>query len=132
VCVCVCVCVKVAYEVKNFLEKNRDTLQPDLLSVILASSSAFVRDLFLAPGQDPAKRLTVGANFKNQLGTLMQILSSTYAHYVRCLKPNMQQRSDTFDGELVLAQLRYYDRPVVALAHVSRTGTVAHVLFAYV
>jgi myosin heavy subunit len=50
------------YEVKNFLEKNRDTLQPDLLTVILNSGIELIRNLFT--GQDPSKRLTVAGNFK--------------------------------------------------------------------
>ena len=83
---------KVVYNINNFLDKNKDTLQDDLKAVCLASSEALVRQLFTEenPAGDAKKGpLTVGAQFKLQLAQLMTTLSSTSPHYVRCMKPNM-------------------------------------------
>lgn len=35
------------------------------------------------------------------------MLGDTTAHYVRCIKPNMQQKPSIVDPDMVLAQLRY-------------------------
>jgi len=104
---------EVSYEIVNFLDKNRDTLQIDLLSCLLTSSSELIQTLFKDAVSDKdaeqgaKKKLTVGGNFKNQLNELTTILSSTYGHYVRCIKPNTKLCGDLFEDDLVLAQLRY-------------------------
>ena len=36
-------------------------------------------------------RNTLGAQFKQQLATLMDTLNSTDPHFVRCMKPNMEK-----------------------------------------
>jgi len=61
----------------------------------------------MASDETMKKNITVGGNFKNQLINLMQILSATTAHYIRCIKPNAAQKPDQFDPDLILAQLRY-------------------------
>eukprot|EP01098_Paradermamoeba_levis_P007351 TRINITY_DN3032_c0_g1_i3.p1 TRINITY_DN3032_c0_g1~~TRINITY_DN3032_c0_g1_i3.p1 ORF type:complete len:775 (-),score=277.58 TRINITY_DN3032_c0_g1_i3:179-2503(-) len=104
---------EVVYEIENFLEKNRDTLQSDLLACLLTSSSELLQELYkeVVSDKDDAgakkKTLTVGGNFKNQLNELTATLSTTYGHYVRCIKPNTKLCGDLFDDDLVLAQLRY-------------------------
>jgi myosin heavy subunit len=49
----------------------------------------------------------VAQKFKDQLSTLVYTLTTTSPHYIRCLKPNTLKKSDYWDPELVLAQLRY-------------------------
>eukprot|EP01097_Dermamoeba_algensis_P001703 TRINITY_DN1640_c0_g3_i4.p1 TRINITY_DN1640_c0_g3~~TRINITY_DN1640_c0_g3_i4.p1 ORF type:complete len:2134 (-),score=641.62 TRINITY_DN1640_c0_g3_i4:179-6580(-) len=104
---------EVSYEIANFLDKNRDTLQIDLLNALLTSTSDLIQTLYKDAVSDKEdqggakKKLTVGGNFKNQLGELTTILSSTYGHYVRCIKPNTKLCGDLFEDDLVLAQLRY-------------------------
>ncbi len=97
-------------QVRDFLDKNRDTMQADLLGVINASKHDLVRAMFAntVSADDTSKRnVTVGANFRTQLAQLMVILEATNTFYVRCVKPNMAQVADSFDLEMVMAQLRY-------------------------
>eukprot|EP01088_Endostelium_zonatum_P014079 TRINITY_DN294_c0_g2_i1.p1 TRINITY_DN294_c0_g2~~TRINITY_DN294_c0_g2_i1.p1 ORF type:complete len:1666 (-),score=459.95 TRINITY_DN294_c0_g2_i1:2-4921(-) len=98
---------EVSYDVKGFLEKNKDIVQPDLLAFLKTSSMPLLVQLFENVQTDMAKSITVGTNFKNQLLSLMKILSTTYPHYVRCIKPNAQKVPENFDNEMILAQLRY-------------------------
>jgi len=55
----------------------------------------------------PRGQRTVGAQFREQLAELMEVLEVTESRYVRCVKPNKTQSPDTFDSFLVLEQLRY-------------------------
>lgn len=50
---------------------------------------------------------TVSTTFKTSLADLMQKIMSASPHFVRCLKPNSKQVSDSFDKELIVTQLRY-------------------------
>lgn len=92
----------VDYHIGGFMQKNLNKLSPDLASLIAKSSRPFVQKL--APDASSA---TVGARFKGQLAELMSSLRTTQPHFIRCLKPNSLKVSDTFDGSLVLRQLRY-------------------------
>lgn len=104
---------EVCYTLKGFLEKNRDTVNNDLLAAVNTTKLSLVRELFREPPADPrggpAKRViaTVGGNFKAQLDQLVTTLKNTEPHYVRCIKPNTAKAPRTFDGDMVAAQLRY-------------------------
>jgi hypothetical protein len=52
------------------------------------------------------KLASIGTRFKSQLLSLMETLSSTQPHYVRCIKPNSGNKPGTFENESVLHQLR--------------------------
>lgn len=52
------------------------------------------------------KKPTQGSIFKASLVTLMETLSVTNVHYIRCIKPNEQKRPWEFSPQQVLGQLR--------------------------
>lgn len=53
-----------------------------------------------------AKKPTLGSIFKVSLVNLMDTLSVTNVHYIRCIKPNEQKRAWEFAPQQVLGQLR--------------------------
>ncbi|KAJ7752131.1 myosin 5 [Mycena metata] len=53
-----------------------------------------------------AKKPTQGSIFKASLITLMETLSVTNVHYIRCIKPNEKKRPWEFQPQQVLGQLR--------------------------
>ncbi len=67
------------------------------------------------PGQQQRKKAatvnrrpkTVGAQFVSSLGILIAKMQACMAHFVRCIKPNMTQSPNNFDGDFVNRQLRY-------------------------
>ena len=94
----------VNYNVAGFLVKNQDLLEQNITEVVLSSQSPFVQ--LMVPGTGVSK-VTVGGQFKAQLHALMSTLQQTAPHFIRCIKSNLLKISDTFDGPLVLRQMRY-------------------------
>ncbi|TMW60504.1 hypothetical protein Poli38472_000546 [Pythium oligandrum] len=106
----------VTYETVGFMEKHRDTLQKDLLDLIQASNIPLLVELF-----DDSESLTdsngggarskagpksLGSQFKQSLSQLMENISCTNSHYVRCIKPNSNKSSTEFNKRMVVEQLR--------------------------
>ncbi|XP_037069496.1 LOW QUALITY PROTEIN: unconventional myosin-Vb-like [Pollicipes pollicipes] len=110
---------KVQYESAGFLEKNRDTVLEEQISVLRASLDSVVSALFAAEkptGKTSAKapavkagaqnKKTVGSQFRDSLSMLMTTLNSTTPHYVRCIKPNDQKEAFGFEPHRAVQQLR--------------------------
>jgi myosin heavy subunit len=101
----------VSYDSIGFLEKNKDTISDDLVSLFSKSRMTFLKDLFPsessgAPGSN-AMKVTVSTQFQRQLTDLMSTLNATQPHYIRCIKPNQSKVPDDFIPSMVLEQLRY-------------------------
>ncbi|KAK8101595.1 hypothetical protein PG999_011969 [Apiospora kogelbergensis] len=121
--------VDVTYESEGFIEKNRDTVPDEHMEVLRASSNKFlgevlqaaasVREKDLAASTSVAKptagrkigvavnrKPTLGGIFRSSLIELMNTISNTDVHYIRCIKPNEAKAAWEFDGPMVLSQLR--------------------------
>ncbi|OCT60969.1 unconventional myosin-X isoform X2 [Xenopus laevis] len=108
---------EVTYDVQGFLEKNRDTFRDDILNMLRDSRLDFVYDLFekvcsrnseetLKMGTQ-RKKPTVSSQFRESLHSLMAVLSTSNPFFIRCIKPNTEKLSNTFNPDVVLNQLRY-------------------------
>lgn len=101
----------VCYETRGFLEKNRDTFSADLVQMISCSKNKFLNKLFVNDinmGQETRKRaLTLSAQFKKSLESLMKQLEDCHPYFIRCIKPNEFKKPMQFDRELCCKQLRY-------------------------
>ncbi|NWR52363.1 MYO19 protein, partial [Regulus satrapa] len=105
---------KVCYQLAAMVEKNKDAVPPELLHVLQSSKDPLLQKLF--PGtennqnntkaQNRAAVVTVVSKFKSSLEHLMEILSRTTPHYIRCIKPNADCKAMTFRREEVLSQLQ--------------------------
>lgn len=124
---------RVEYDATGFLEKNRDALPlgatqlfktstVDLINLIFTGTITRTGTLALQnriskkkrsrkslkkKGNTNQKKLTVGAQFKNSLSVLIELLNLANPHFVRCIKPNMTKEAKSFDDKFVKAQLRY-------------------------
>eukprot|EP01126_Amoeba_proteus_P025691 TRINITY_DN25558_c0_g1_i1.p1 TRINITY_DN25558_c0_g1~~TRINITY_DN25558_c0_g1_i1.p1 ORF type:complete len:222 (-),score=51.03 TRINITY_DN25558_c0_g1_i1:111-695(-) len=131
---------QVQYHITGFVEKNRDTLQVDLITAMKTSNLPPIKDTFVALPEEekpeepavtrasnnlsprlrtpttrtPSQRGSVSAvnskvtlvhNFKLDLGALVELLSSSSRHYVRCIKPNDLKQCEMFDAFKVLTKL---------------------------
>ncbi|CAM9392068.1 unnamed protein product, partial [Ectocarpus fasciculatus] len=132
----------VQYSSKGFLEKNRDTVRHDMVKIIEDSSLQLIRKLSgfmrgettkkeqpktgnnISPIQvkrgGKSKICSLGGEFRVQLGDLINGISKTSPHYIRCLKPNDCHEHSYFMGDLVVHQLRYGG--VLEAVRVTRAG----------
>ena len=128
----------VVYCTTTFVDKNKDELPKEAITLMSSSSLSLLSDIFvLDPIPDYTlamqqqhqlqidksnndKKLSVSAQFKSQLGTLMEKIYATKPHYIRCLKPNDQNVSDNFNRLRTTEQLRYGG--VLEAVRVARSG----------
>lgn len=117
---------KVVYQVNGFLEKNRDTVCEEQISLLQNSSLLNVLfsieddasesklstsgKLKITPQKNQRQasqaKATIGSQFRESLAGLMRILNSTTPHYVRCIKSNDRKAAFEFDNTRVVQQLR--------------------------
>ncbi|XP_059506948.1 unconventional myosin-VIIa-like [Stegostoma tigrinum] len=119
----------VHYEVKDFLEKNRDQLSSSIIQVVQTSKNKFLKLIFqnsfgpvlgrpqdlrqLVPGGSTKKTnsqkqfSTLSRQFKQSLDSLMKTLNARDPFFIRCIKPNEYKKPLLFDRELCIKQLRY-------------------------
>ncbi|KAB2009381.1 hypothetical protein ES319_D10G162700v1 [Gossypium barbadense] len=99
----------VTYQTELFLDKNKDYVVPEHQALLAASKCSFVSSLFPPLPEESSKSSkfsSIGSGFKLQLQSLLETLSSTEPHYVRCVKPNNALKPAIFENNNVLQQLR--------------------------
>ncbi|KAJ4805624.1 Myosin [Rhynchospora pubera] len=97
----------VIYQTDLFLDKNKDFVVPEHQALLGASNCSFIASLF--PPEDtskPSKFSSIGTRFKQQLQSLLETLSATEPHYIRCIKPNNLLKPAIFENKNVIQQLR--------------------------
>ncbi|KAL0589810.1 hypothetical protein ABG067_002035 [Albugo candida] len=113
---------KVTYNATGFLDKHRDALLPGIKGVMSTSNVSILSKMFgfdhnetksstkllsyRQKAQAQPRRTTVGTQFKMSLTELMDKISTTQVHYVRCVKPNSHKSPIAFSHDDVVSQLR--------------------------
>ncbi|KAI7990220.1 Myosin-11 [Camellia lanceoleosa] len=104
---------EVLYQSDQFLDKNKDYVVPEYQDLLSASKCSFVAGLFPPLQEDTTKSSSksskfssIGSRFKLQLQQLMETLSSTEPHYIRCVKPNNLLKPAVFENVNIMQQLR--------------------------
>ncbi|KFK40409.1 hypothetical protein AALP_AA3G369800 [Arabis alpina] len=113
----------VTYQTEQFLEKNKDYVVPEHQALLGASSCTFIAGLFPLIVEDANKKSkssSVASQFKQQLALLVESLSTTEPHYIRCVKPNNLLKHSIFENQNVLHQLRCGG--VMETIEISRAG----------
>ncbi|PIN25170.1 Myosin class V heavy chain [Handroanthus impetiginosus] len=99
----------VTYQADQFLDKNKDYVVAEHQALLTESKCSFVANLFPPLPEETSKQSkfsSIGARFKQQLQSLMETLSTTEPHYIRCVKPNTVLKPGIFENFNVLNQLR--------------------------
>ncbi|XP_041959713.1 myosin-9-like isoform X1 [Alosa sapidissima] len=116
---------RVDYKANEWLMKNMDPLNDNVVSLLNQSSDKFVSELWKdvdrivgldkvagmdsMPGAFKTRKgmfRTVGQLYKEQLGNLMTTLRNTNPNFVRCIIPNHEKKAGKLEPGLVLDQLR--------------------------
>ncbi|XP_041973000.1 myosin-VIIa-like [Aricia agestis] len=101
----------VLYNVKGFLDKNRDMLTMDIKEMIMDSSNEFLKSIFpleaVTPHSGSRKVVSLSHQFKTSLESLMKTLYACHPFFIRCIKPNEFKKPRLFDRALCVRQLRY-------------------------
>ncbi|XP_051143772.1 myosin-12-like isoform X2 [Andrographis paniculata] len=99
----------VTYQADYFLDKNKDYVVAEHQALLTESNCSFVASLFPPLPEETSKQSkfsSIGNRFKQQLQSLMETLSTTEPHYIRCVKPNTVLKPGIFENFNVLNQLR--------------------------
>ncbi|KAK9281631.1 hypothetical protein L1049_004534 [Liquidambar formosana] len=100
---------EVTYQADQFLDKNKDYVVAEHQALLTASKCPFVVGLFPPLPEESSKSSkfsSIGSRFKLQLQSLMETLSATEPHYIRCVKPNNVLKPAIFENFNVIQQLR--------------------------
>jgi myosin-5 len=120
----------------NFMEKNKDEIPLTAQNMFETAPSQLVKNMYDIqkketegrkpdesaagkPGRKPASK-TVGQQFKEQLHSLIDSVSKTDPHYIRCLKPNDAAKPKMLTRKRMTEQLRYGG--VLEAVRVARAG----------
>ena len=111
----------VAYNVNDWLTKNKDPLNSSVVELYKNSSSPVFRDIWASyvsadaggggkSGKGKKSKggsmQTISSQHKDYLNSLMTNLKATQPHFVRCIVPNEIKKPAYMDNNLVLHQLR--------------------------
>ncbi|AAB80627.1 Strong similarity to Arabidopsis myosin MYA1 (gb/Z28389) [Arabidopsis thaliana] len=99
----------VTYQTELFLDKNKDYVVGEHQALLSSSDCSFVSSLFPPLPEESSKTSkfsSIGSQFKQQLQSLLESLSTTEPHYIRCVKPNNLLKPDIFENINILHQLR--------------------------
>ncbi|XP_048201605.1 unconventional myosin-VIIb [Perognathus longimembris pacificus] len=134
---------QVYYQAEGFLEKNRDVLSTDILTLVHSSKNKFLRKIFnlesaeiklghgtirqakagsqlFKPADSTKRPCTLAGQFKQSLEQLMKILTNCQPYFIRCIKPNEYKKPLLFDRELCIQQLRYSG--MMETVHIRKSG----------
>ncbi|XP_012225060.2 unconventional myosin-XV isoform X1 [Linepithema humile] len=137
---------QVWYNVDGFLDKNRDTLRPDVVELLISSKISMVSKMFqhVRTTHEANKTMnkpngrfvtmkprtpTVSARFHDSLQQLLESMSQCNPWFVRCIKPNTEKAPMKFDMPCVLEQLRYTG--MLETIRIRKTGYPVRLLFGH-
>ena len=113
----------VNYKIDGFLEKAKDEMSANIVSLMQNSTHPFVALMFPSEqipntNQNKGKvnhtkrpirnlKKSVGLQFKEQLDFLLNKFEMSQPHYIKCIKPNDHKKPSYFDPIRVRHQLKY-------------------------
>lgn len=123
----------VSYTIGAFIDKNNDTIPPDMTNLFAKSTNPLAVAVFkdeneevTRPGKKKLMR-SVAAKFSKQMQDLVDTLDATRCNFIRCIKPNALMRVGIFDPRYVVVQLRC--QGIMQTAQVLKVGLPTRVAY---
>ena len=122
----------IIYDATDFLEKNNDQLNIDIIGVLKASTSPLVKDMFssfvdrdtgFGSGKGKNDGVPVTNNLSEvraQMNALLTTLANSTQHFVYCIRPNHYAFPVEFDSNYVYRQLQ--SNSLEQVANVYKSG----------
>jgi myosin heavy subunit len=97
----------VTYDIRSWVDKNRDKVSDDIFECLFTSTlpGGFMVEEFKKKQEDTAS--AVATDFAKSLEKLVETLEKTSCNFVRCLKASNPLARNEFKNSLVLNQLKY-------------------------
>eukprot|EP00933_Yihiella_yeosuensis_P050590 TRINITY_DN4838_c0_g1_i4.p1 TRINITY_DN4838_c0_g1~~TRINITY_DN4838_c0_g1_i4.p1 ORF type:complete len:1312 (-),score=275.42 TRINITY_DN4838_c0_g1_i4:174-4109(-) len=99
---------QVSYCTRGWIDKNNDSLVPEIEELLASGTKVLVRDMADHKGIDTAggERLqSVSQNYLGNLHHLLATLKQCSVHYIRCFNPNQDKQAGVFNTKYVLEQV---------------------------
>ncbi|CAD7957033.1 unnamed protein product [Amoebophrya sp. A120] len=114
---------EVEYETRSWIEKNNTRMKTGPEQVIRDSVNPLVQQLQDEEAcnlADNPTAKTIGKSYVTNLEKLMETLDKCSLHYIRCFKPNNEQRPNYWQGQTILEQM--VQSGTIELVRVMRDG----------
>jgi len=98
----------VSYSTKGWIDKNNDSLVPEIEALLADGKKKMVREMSDSKGIGAVsgERLqSVSSNYLTNLDDLLNTLKQCSVHYIRCFNPNQNRQAGVFDAKYVLDQV---------------------------
>eukprot|EP00442_Polarella_glacialis_P058713 CAMPEP_0115125062 /NCGR_PEP_ID=MMETSP0227-20121206/48773_1 /TAXON_ID=89957 /ORGANISM="Polarella glacialis, Strain CCMP 1383" /LENGTH=1400 /DNA_ID=CAMNT_0002528271 /DNA_START=21 /DNA_END=4223 /DNA_ORIENTATION=- len=99
---------QVSYSTKGWIDKNNDSLVPEIEALLADGTKQLVVDMADSQGIAAAsgeRLMSVSTNYLSNLNNLLETLSKCSVHYIRCFNPNQNRQAGIFDAKYVLDQV---------------------------
>ena len=103
----------VTYNCKNICFKNKHPLHNEIkllfgkINLNIWKNNIWINKNNLSSTKNKIKQSTVFEKFNKQLTNLMTLIKQTETHYIRCIKPNDNNKPNNIDEPRVIEQLKY-------------------------
>lgn len=102
----------VEYDVTDWIRKNMDPIDENIVKLVSNSSFEFIRSLINIDenlnylDRSSIKFKSASQKHQDQLNNFLNQLMETKAHFIRCILPNQDKKPNLFNKKLVLSQLK--------------------------
>ncbi|KAL4471689.1 hypothetical protein ABPG74_008582 [Tetrahymena malaccensis] len=107
---------EVEYDIKGFIEKNKDEVNESLIQRIYNSQIIGISEIIREKDKElqdeinqsqQIKMRQISQKFISEMSCLMEVLMQCNVQFIRCIKPNEEKKPQLFNQGFILNQIRY-------------------------
>jgi myosin heavy subunit len=109
---------KIDYKIENFIKKNMDKANKDIEKYINETFSNKVKNTGIS--RNKVKINSITNQFCNSLNEFLEIIKDCDLHFIKCIKPNDNEKALYFNDNMVREQLVY--NGIIQLINILKSG----------